>query len=162
MTTLRSKLIRLANKNPQLRPHLLPLLNEGARYAAPSPRGEAQKALMEYLNSMEKGDFLLTDVAKRPSLRGIHFKGILSAAEALKKNGLVEFDGVSIRKIASRDPFWMVAKYPGKDAKGNPVRRGDRVFYYPSTKTMLTGEDAEKASREFDAARSDEDFYNMG
>ena len=29
MSTLRSKVIRLAHENPELRPHLLPLLKEG-------------------------------------------------------------------------------------------------------------------------------------
>lgn len=58
----------------------------------------------------------------------------------------------------SNDPYWMVAKYPGQDKNGKPFRRGDRVFYYPLTKTILTGPEAEKASREFDSAAFDEDY----
>lgn len=56
----------------------------------------------------------------------------------------------------ARDPYWMTAKYAGKDSKGRPVSKGQRVFYYPNTRAMLTGEEAEQASRDFDAARSDE------
>ena len=64
----------------------------------------------------------------------------------------------SPKLAAAGDPYWMTAKFPGKDSKGRPVRKGDKVFYYPRTKTMLTGEEAEKASREFDAAVFDEGY----
>lgn len=63
------------------------------------------------------------------------------------------------RRSYPRDPYWLTAKYPGKDAKGKPFKKGERVFYYPNTKTFLTGKDAEKASKEFEAAKADE--YNM-
>jgi len=59
---------------------------------------------------------------------------------------------------AKGDPYWMVAKFPGRDTKGNPFKKGDRVFYYPRTKTFLTGPDAEQASRDMDAARFDEGY----
>lgn len=62
------------------------------------------------------------------------------------------------RTAAKGDPYWMTAKYPGKDSTGKAVRKGDKVFYYPNTKTMLTGDEAEKASRDFDAGKFDEDF----
>ena len=62
------------------------------------------------------------------------------------------------RQAAYGDPYWMVAKYPGKAQDGTPVRKGDKVFYYPRTKTMLVGPKAEKASREFGAMSFDEDF----
>jgi DNA-binding ferritin-like protein len=64
------------------------------------------------------------------------------------------------KTAAYGDPYWMVAKYPGRDHKGNPFKKGERVFYYPKSKSILTGEDAEKASRDFDAAKFDEDVYN--
>ncbi len=64
----------------------------------------------------------------------------------------------AIRPNASGDPYWMTARFPGKDSKGRPVRKGDKVFYYPRTRTMLTGEEAERASREFDAAVFDEGY----
>lgn len=62
----------------------------------------------------------------------------------------------------SGDPYWTTAKYPGTDANGLPFRKGDRVFYYPRTKTILTGDAAERASAEFDAAAFDEDFGYRG
>ena len=40
----------------------------------------------------------LTDVARASALRGVHFKRILSAAEALAKAGKVSFDGVTISR----------------------------------------------------------------
>jgi hypothetical protein len=59
------------------------------------------------------------------------------------------------------DPYWMTAKYPGTCAKtGQPFKRGDRIFYYPRTKTAYAGTAAEEASREFQAAAEDEDYYN--
>ena len=56
------------------------------------------------------------------------------------------------------DPYWMEARYPGHDSKGRIVRKGDKVFYYPRTKTMLTGEEAEQAARDFESARFDEGY----
>lgn len=54
------------------------------------------------------------------------------------------------------DPYWTTAKFDSKDSKGNAVKKGDRIFYYPRTKTVLTGEAAETASREFEASCQDE------
>lgn len=76
--------------------------------------------------------------------------------EDMEDLGVTEWSG---RRSAPRDPYWIVAKYPGKDASGNPFKKGDKVFYYPNTKTFLSGKEAEKASREFEAAKEDE--YNM-
>lgn len=59
----------------------------------------------------------------------------------------------------SRDPYWMVAKYPGVDKNGKPFRAGERVFYYPSGKIILTGKEAEAAARDFAAHAFDEDGY---
>lgn len=59
---------------------------------------------------------------------------------------------------ARGDPYWMEAKYPGRDNKGRAFNKGDRVFYYPRTKTFLTGPEAEQASRDMDAARFDEGY----
>jgi len=59
----------------------------------------------------------------------------------------------------ARDPYWMVAKYPGKDKNGKPFRAGERVFYYPLTKTVLMGAEAEKAARDFAAHAFDEDGF---
>lgn len=57
------------------------------------------------------------------------------------------------------DPRWIIAKYAGTDQDGRAIKRGDRVFYYPLTRAMLTGEKAEQAAREFQAAASDEGYF---
>ena len=57
------------------------------------------------------------------------------------------------------DPRWITARYPGKDRNGATVRPGDRVLYYPRTRTMLRGEAAEQAWRDFQAAAWDEAQY---
>lgn len=62
------------------------------------------------------------------------------------------------KTAAYGDPYWMAAKYPGKAQDGTPVKKGDKVFYYPRTKTMLVGPKAEAAAREFGAMSFDEDF----
>jgi hypothetical protein len=59
----------------------------------------------------------------------------------------------------SRDPYWLTAKYPGVDKNGNPFKKGDRVFYYPIGKVVLTGKEAEAAARDFEARRFDEEGY---
>lgn len=43
MGTLRSRLIHLASENPELRPHLLPLLKEGAKEKWPKAMAEAER-----------------------------------------------------------------------------------------------------------------------
>lgn len=84
-------------------------------------------------------------------------KKLLKSQKLKEDKDLEEWGGG--RRAYPRDPFWIKAKYPGKDINGKPFKKGDRVFYYPNTKTFLTGADAEKASREFEAAKADE--YNM-
>ena len=54
------------------------------------------------------------------------------------------------------DPRWITAKFAGADRDGNPFPKGARVFYYPLTKTILTGTAADQASREFESQRADE------
>jgi len=58
------------------------------------------------------------------------------------------------------DPYWTTARFDSKDANGAPVKKGDRIFYYPSTRTVLSGAAADRASEEFDGACQDEDFLN--
>jgi len=59
-------------------------------------------------------------------------------------------------KRYSRDPYWTTAKFDSTTKDGQQVRRGDRIFYYPSTKTVLVGEKAEQAARDFQSAAFDE------
>lgn len=56
----------------------------------------------------------------------------------------------------ARDPYWTTARFPSTDANGRPVRKGDRIYYYPSTKTLLSDAEAKKASAEFESAKMDE------
>lgn len=95
MSTLRAQIIRLAHQNEGLRPHLLPLLREAA-----NPTGKAQVAIMEYVDSHGDGAEL-TDIARSPNLRGVHFSQIESAAEALAKKGLIGWDGSKVTKKAA-------------------------------------------------------------
>ena len=66
------------------------------------------------------------------------------------------------KQAALGDPYWLAAKFPGKDKNGKPFKKGEQVFYYPRTKTILTGEEAEKASKDFNAHAFDEDFGYRG
>ncbi|KGT73713.1 hypothetical protein MA20_42970 [Bradyrhizobium japonicum] len=61
-----------------------------------------------------------------------------------------------MRKHVGGDPRWIITKYPGSDRKGVFIPKGTRVFYYPTSRAMLTGAEAEQASRDFEAARFDE------
>lgn len=54
------------------------------------------------------------------------------------------------------DPRWIKTKYPATDSKGHTIPVGTRAFYYPTSRRMLTGAEAEQASRDFEAARFDE------
>ena len=58
------------------------------------------------------------------------------------------------------DPYWTVARFNSKDKQGNPVKKGTKIFYYPATRTVLQGEIAERASRDFESSNFDEMQYN--
>lgn len=59
----------------------------------------------------------------------------------------------------ARDPYWTTAKFDSTDAHGRPVKKGDRIFYYPANRSVLTGPEAEQAAAEFAAAKMDEASY---
>jgi hypothetical protein len=61
-----------------------------------------------------------------------------------------------------RDPYWTTARFDGRDADGNTVRKGDRIFYYPATRSVLTGAKAEQAARDSSAAVDDERMFGGG
>lgn len=58
------------------------------------------------------------------------------------------------------DPYWMNAKFPGRAQDGTPVKKGDKILYWPRTKTIMVGKAAEDAWRKFQSEAADEDFYN--
>ena len=64
------------------------------------------------------------------------------------------------RDSRGRDPHWTTARFNSTDANGNPVKKGDRIFYYPNGRQVLTGAAAEKAAAEFEGAKHDEAFAN--
>ena len=60
------------------------------------------------------------------------------------------------------DPSWIKAKFAGTDKNGNSFKRGEKVLYYPKTKAILSGKDADKAWREFQSMASDEFMMGAG
>lgn len=64
----------------------------------------------------------------------------------------------------SGDPYWMTARRDSASANkdGTPIRRGDRIFYYPRSRQAFVGREAEAASADFEACAADEDFANGG
>lgn len=59
------------------------------------------------------------------------------------------------------DPKWLLARFNGKCRKCNkPVKKGDSIFYYPSTKSVYCKECGNQESASFECMKQDEDFYN--
>lgn len=63
-------------------------------------------------------------------------------------------------KHYASDPHWITARFAGTDTNGRAFAKGERVFYYPNGRTIVSGPAAEQASREFAAAAADEAFCN--
>jgi len=60
------------------------------------------------------------------------------------------------------DPFWITAKYPSKCKKcGKEINKGAKAFYYPKGRAIYcdSPDCGQQASREFQAAAEDEDWY---
>jgi hypothetical protein len=62
----------------------------------------------------------------------------------------------------SRDPYWLRARFASTCKCGAAIKKDERIFYYPSTKTALCPECSEKAAADFNASVQDEAFYNGG
>lgn len=75
-------------------------IQEGSKVSAST----VAELVMEYLGDLPKGhDVDLTDMARDPRFRGVHFNRLLRAVESLaKKTTAVNFDGVRVTKMASR------------------------------------------------------------
>lgn len=57
----------------------------------------------------------------------------------------------------SNDPYWLNARYPSKCRKcGHPIKKGDRIFYYPATRYTLCAACGYDAAQEFSALAFDE------
>ena len=73
----------------------------GAGTVTAAPRGKAQEAIADHISGWKSGQSdNLTDISRGAAFRGVHFAKIMSAAEALKKQGLIDFDGVKVTKKA--------------------------------------------------------------
>lgn len=65
-----------------------------------NPTGKNQKAIMEVVNNAE-GAVELNDMVRRSEFRGVDYADIMSAAAALKKKGLIKYDGQKLKKASS-------------------------------------------------------------
>lgn len=56
------------------------------------------------------------------------------------------------------DPYWTTARFDCVSANRDktPIRKGDRVFYYPSGRQYFVGAEAEAAAADFAACAADE------
>lgn len=64
-----------------------------------------------------------------------------------------------------KDPYWLKAKFSSSCSKcGVPIQKGDDIFYIPNGKKVFCHEDVcgGQASRDFEAAASDEDAAGGG
>jgi len=66
-----------------------------------------------------------------------------------------------LHRTVFRDPRWIVTKYPTRQ-NGRVVPAGTRAWYYPATRTMLFGADAEAAATRFACEAADETAYCAG
>ncbi len=64
----------------------------------------------------------------------------------------------------SRDPYWTTARYAGPSANknGQPIKKGDAIFYYPNGRQSFVGDEAQAAADDFAACAQDEAFMNGG
>ena len=62
----------------------------------------------------------------------------------------------------SNDPRWITAKFDSTTKAGEKVKRGELVLYFPADKSIMTGEAAKQAWRDFEAAAMDEQFMSGG
>jgi hypothetical protein len=61
-----------------------------------------------------------------------------------------------------RDPYWLMARFASTCKCGAAIKKGERIFYYPSTKSALCPKCSEAASADFNACAQDDAFYNSG
>jgi|TARA_Y100000310_G_scaffold315824_1_gene366851 hypothetical protein len=67
-------------------------------------------------------------------------------------------------RYQNRDPYWLTAKFNSNCAKcETTIRKGQRAFYYPSSRTIYCEADdcGAHASRDFAACMFDETLGSM-
>ena len=61
------------------------------------------------------------------------------------------------------DPFWLNAKFGSKCGNCNKeIVKGERIYYYPKTKTAMCEKCGKGAEREFISIAQDESAYMSG
>lgn len=67
-------------------------------------------------------------------------------------------------KTYAGDPYWLTAKFngPSNNKDGTPIKRGDRIFYYPRGRQSFVGAEAEAAAADFQSNAEYEDFCSGG
>lgn len=67
-------------------------------------------------------------------------------------------------KHYAKDPYWTTARYdgPSNNRDGQPIKRGDRIFYYPNGRQSFVGAEAEAAAADFQGHADDEAMMNGG
>ena len=68
-----------------------------------------------------------------------------------------------------RDPYWTTARFASRcrhsrtatpdSTCGAPIRKGDRIFYYPASRSVRCEACGERAAADFNAHAFDEDVY---
>jgi len=66
-----------------------------------------------------------------------------------------------MRRYRDMTPRWLEARWAGECSKcGDAIAKGERCFYYPTGKKLLSGECAEAASADYESIRFDEAQYH--
>jgi len=108
------------------------------------------KALGKLKDALEK-NFIVSDMPP--------VKNVIKQIDVFMATGKKPTILASERVAARGDPAWMTAKFPGKAADGTPIKKGDKVLYWPLSKKMMVGKQAEQAWRDFESQAADEDGY---
>jgi hypothetical protein len=75
---------------------------KGHQRLAASTIAKATDALIKYLNNLRLGDsIVITDIARHPTFRLLHFSHIMKAVDFLARKGQIESDGVILTRVAS-------------------------------------------------------------
>ena len=94
---------------------------------AAGPQDKPQSDLMAIVGKWPASHSeALSDIARNPAFRGVHFAKIMSAAEALAKKGLLKFDGVTVKKAATKAAGSGPAN--AKYLDGLPPRTKDKIL----------------------------------
>jgi hypothetical protein len=134
----------------------LQALEDGRKTASAGDTAAALEGLATALVNPPEGvegpsRFRLASVLRQELSKAITPEAVISHRVASR--------AVEARRFGA-DPKWITARYPGVASDGTPFKKGERVLYYPNTKTFLAGAKAEAAWRKFEAEVADEAFHN--